>query len=515
MSKRALAESAEAQQPARTNMQGDAPIEHDEGMGEFEDPFEDEFESDEGEVVDAADEDTQMEIDGVPVSDKIQRLDEEDDEPQAPAETYIPGVQKLEDGQTLVPDQSVYDMFHRMNVTWPCLSFDFLHDHLGTQRKTFPHTSFLVTGTQADTAKNNEVIVMKASAMHRTSRDDEPSDNEDNEDDDNVDDDAVLEYRSIPHLGGVNRIRAAPVAAPNASELCLDPYPVASWSETGNVSIFDVRPLFNVLSEPGTQIDRKTVNVPLYTVENHRGVEGFAMDWGGLFGSGASGKGHLRLLTGDVHSKIFLTTSTNTGFTTHANPFESHTSSIEDLQWSPSEPTVFASCSADQSIRIWDVRVKSHRSSLAIDSAHDQDVNVISWNHGTQYLLLSGGDDGALKVWDMRNFKSGNKPSPVAQFNWHQGPIYSVEWNPNEDSTFAAAGRDDQVTLWDLAVEHDPDEDTSQLPKGPNGEPVPSQLLFCHHGASEVKEVHWHAQIPGMLGSTSADGFHFLKTISV
>jgi ribosome assembly protein RRB1 len=331
-----------------------------------------------------------------------------------------------------------------------------------------------------------------------------------------VDEDAVLEYRTIPHLGGVNRVRAAPTTTPTSDlELCLDPYPVATWAETGKVHIWDVRPFFNILSQPGTTLDRKRATTPLHTIDNHR-VEGFAMDWGGVLGGGAGGKaGHLRLVTGDIYSRIFLTTSSNTGFTTHTQPFESHTSSVEDLQWSPSEPTVFASCSADHSIRIWDVRVKSRRSAVAIDEAHSQDVNVISWNRGTQYLLLSGGDDGALKVWDMRSFKSQSKPTPVADMHWHRGPISSVEWHPEEDSIFAASGRDDQVTLWDLAVERDEDEDLSQVPKGPYGEPVPSQLLFCHHGASDIKEVHWHPQIPGMVGSTSADGFHFFKTISV
>ncbi|WFD29393.1 Ribosome assembly protein rrb1 [Malassezia sp. CBS 17886] len=524
MSKRTLADDEASAAQAATHARvgsgaapgaaagGDGEVE----MGEFEDAFEDEMESDEGEVVDAAgEEDAVMELDGVPLSDRIHQLDAEDEAPGAPVETYMPGAKPLADGQTLVPDQSAYDMLHRMNVTWPCLSFDFLRDSLGTQRQTFPHTAYVVSGTQADVAKNNEIIVMKASAMHRTSRDDALSDDDD--DDGDVDEDAVLEFRSIPHLGGVNRVRAAPTAAPTgATELCLDPYPVASWSETGKVPIWDVRPLYNALSEPGTTLDRKKVNAPMYTVEAHRGVEGFAMDWGGILGGGGGRGGHLRLLTGDVHGKIFLTTSNNTGFSTHASPFESHTSSVEDLQWSPAEPTVFASCSADRSIRVWDVRVKSHRAAIAVGEAHSQDVNVISWNRGTQYLLLSGGDEGALKVWDMRAFKPQGAPAtPVANFEWHQGPISSVEWNADEDSIFAAAGGDDQVTIWDLAVEHDQEEDASQLPRAPNGEPLPSQLLFCHHGASEVKEVHWNPQIPGMLGTTSADGFHFFKTISV
>lgn len=60
-----------------------------------------------------------------------------------------------------------------MGVTWPCLSFDILHDHLGpaAERVAFPHTAYFVAGTQADVAKNNELSVMKASSMHRTQKD--------------------------------------------------------------------------------------------------------------------------------------------------------------------------------------------------------------------------------------------------------------------------------------------------------------------------------------------------------
>jgi ribosome assembly protein RRB1 len=237
---------------------------------------------------------------------------------------------------------------------------------------------------------------MKMSSLHKTQKDDDSESDDDEEDDNNLDEDAILEYRSSKHHGGVNRIRAQPLAdgLPSISS----PYYVASWSDTGKVHIWNIRHHLEALDTPGFKVDKGITDTPTFTIDSHRRSEGFAMDW-------AASTSGLRLLTGDINSNIYLTTSLPSSFKPFANPFTSHTSSIEDLQWSPSQPTVFASCSADQSIRIWDVREKSKRHRLVIEGAHSSDVNVISWNKIAHYLLVSGGDEGALKVWDLRQVK--------------------------------------------------------------------------------------------------------------
>lgn len=89
----------------------------------------------------------------------------------------------------------------------------------------------------------------------------------------------------------------------------------------------------------------------------------------------------------------------------------------------------------------------------------------------------------------------------------------SIEWHPTEDSIFTASGADDQVTIWDLAVEQDT-EGTGEEDI-PGGREVPPQLLFVHQGQKDIKEVHWHPQIPGAIISTASDGFNIFKTISV
>ena len=148
-------------------------------------------------------------------------------------------------------------------------------------------------------------------------------------------------------------------------------------------------------------------------------------------------------------------------------------------------------------------------------NAHGDDVNVISWNSRQQHLLASGGDDGVFRVWDLRSFRTG-APQPVAEFKWHSAPVTSIEWHPSDSSVLLVTGADDQTTLWDMAVEADPDAVAVSGTDMDVGDDVavPPQLLFVHQGQTDVKEAHWHPQIPGLVLSTAASGFNVFKTIS-
>ena len=164
------------------------------------------------------------------------------------------------------------------------------------------------------------------------------------------------------------------------------------------------------------------------------------------------------------------------------------------------------SCGCDSTVRVWDTRKKGG-SALCVDEGHKTDVNVLSWNKMVNYLVVSGADDGSFRVWDLRTFRSGE---PVARFHWHRKQITSVEWCPDESSSIAVTGADNQTTLWDLALEADPDADGAHVGRD-DLQDLPPQLYFVHQGQSDLKEVHWHPQMPGVLGTTAGDSFHMWK----
>lgn len=56
---------------------------------------------------------------------------------------------EVADGEQLDVEPGTYDMLHRAEVEWPCLSIDILRDDLGAQRTSYPMTAYVVAGTQA------------------------------------------------------------------------------------------------------------------------------------------------------------------------------------------------------------------------------------------------------------------------------------------------------------------------------------------------------------------------------
>lgn len=415
-------------------------------------------------------------------------------------QTFIPGRHHLEKGQTLSPDSSAYDMLHALSTTWPCLSFDIVKDSLGNQRKTYPATMYAVAGTQAESrkARDNELMVMKLSGLSRMDRE-RGDDNSDDGSDDDENAEPILETKSIPLSSTTNRIRVHQVPPLDSSKPPTT-Y-TATMTEDASVLIHNITPHLSTFDNPGTSITPQQ-SKPVSTLRMHR-TEGYALDWSPLILQGA-------LLTGDNDGKIFLTTCGDGGkFSMDSRPFTGHESSVEDIQWSPTERNVFASASSDGTVKIWDIRSKSRKPQLSVQVS-DTDVNVISWCRKTTsaFLLATGADDGQWAVWDLRKWKALSSdtevpaPKPEASFDFHKEQITSIEWFPSDDSIIAVAAGDNTLTLWDIAVELDEEENKYTA----DAKDVPPQLLFVHY-MEMVKECHWHPQIPGMVMGTGGGGF--------
>ena len=464
----------------------------------FEDAFEDEFE--EEDIIDASGEHgdnfEKMEFNGGVNGASGEAQSEE-------GRIFRPGVDELNEGEELQFDPSAYIMYHALRPEWPSLSFDILRDEFGGNRTRFPLTMFAVAGTQADQVDANKLTVMKFADLHRLAPD-KSGDNEDtevaldldeNEDGDHLDDEPVLEHIDVAHPAGINRIRACP----SKSSL------VATFGDDARVRIFDLSPHISALSGTSPRPAWGST-MPLFTFEGHR-EEGFALDWSKVVPG--------QLATGDCAGIIHVWQATETGgrvgWQVEDRGRSDHQGSVEDLQWSPTEASVFISCGVDFSLKVWDVR-EPRRAMVTNSNAHNSDINVVSWNPNMAYLLGSGADDGSFKIWDLRSFGQGGAASvdPIAHFRWHTKPITSIEWHPTDESVIGVSSEDDSITLWDMSVEEDKGGE-DMINEGSalgteNTSEVPPQLLFVHQGQHHIKELHFHPQIPGLVMSTAYDG---------
>ena len=120
----------------------------------FEDPFEDEFEEEEGIEGDDSEDDedgsSSAMTDGAEAASSSSSSSSSSSKVAAPLpakQAWMPGSELAAD-ETLEYDSSAYTMYHAIKPEWPCLTFDILRDNLGTNRTRFPHTLFAICGTQ-------------------------------------------------------------------------------------------------------------------------------------------------------------------------------------------------------------------------------------------------------------------------------------------------------------------------------------------------------------------------------
>lgn len=400
---------------------------------------------------------------------------------------YRPGVDNLEEDEELDYDPSTYDLYAKLNLDWPCLSIDILNDGKGACRTEFPFECTVVAGTQGENPEDNLIYIMKWSKLHKTKEDDsdEESDEESEEEED-----PEMDHQTICHPHTVNRIRAMP-----QGNLC------ATWSEDKNVYMWNLNEEVAEL-EKGNTCDPNKLNKkkPLFSFDGH-GHEGFGMAWN----PNVIGK----FVSGDNNGAVKLWTPVDGGWKIDEQSFvgpKPGQGSIEDLMWKRkgiNAEHVFASACSDGAVRIYDIRDNKRDEKLKIQ-AHQQDVNVLAWNPLVGELLVTGSDDGSFKVFDIRH-----SADHMAHFDYHRGPITSVSWHPTDETGLCVSSADNTVTLWDMAVEEDEEDEGAEKLEGM--EEFPPQLLFLHQGQKNVMEAMWNPFIPGMVISTALDGFNVFK----
>eukprot|EP00755_Sulcionema_specki_P031153 Sspe_Gene.18925::Locus_6844_Transcript_1_1_Confidence_1.000_Length_1820::g.18925::m.18925/K14848/RRB1, GRWD1; ribosome assembly protein RRB1 len=433
--------------------------------------------------------------------------DQEDEDEDRP-HVFRPGIDEMPEGAELVYDSSAYDMFHKLTVDWPCLSFDIVQDGRGASRVKFPLTCYWACGSQAAEPEENYIGLMKASDMHRTKHDDGEAEDDDEDDDDDDDEgedaDPVLETKKANNGCAVNRVRCMPQR----------PAVVAAWTEDGHVSCYDFTDHFKQLDNPREWVRENVTSgkagapPPLLfrtpTGRDGHATEGFGLDWSPMVAN--------TLASGDCDGQLMVWTVGEGGGIQSTRPTSAKPApgSIEDIKWSSTQENVLMCALSGGNVQVYDARDPSGAKITWSASPDGVDVNVLDWNRHKQasHLVACGLDDGTFQIWDLRTVAKGR---PLQSYNFHQQSITSIEWAPSNESLLAVASDDNQVTIWDFSIVRDREEETAMAARHPELARFPAQLVFQHMGLQNPKELHWHPQLPGTLLVTDANGFDIFR----
>mmetsp|Transcript_25926 Transcript_25926/g.43216 ORF Transcript_25926/g.43216 Transcript_25926/m.43216 type:complete len:481 (+) Transcript_25926:93-1535(+) len=224
-------------------------------------------------------------------------------------------------------------------------------------------------------------------------------------------------------------------------------------------------------------------------------AEGYGMAWSPhVYGHLATGGEDCTIHLWDVNEAIGPKSATGTQIKP-LSVFTGHSKVVEDIDWHHRDPNMIGSVSDDRSLLIWDTREKNPSKPVhSVANAHDADINCLSFNPISEFVLATGSADKTVAVWDIRNLKSR-----VQTLVGHTDQVYALEWAPFNESVLASSSADRRVAIWDLSrIGMEQSEE--------DAEDGPPELLFLHGGhTSKVSDFSWNAKDEWTIASVSED----------
>jgi histone-binding protein RBBP4 len=111
-----------------------------------------------------------------------------------------------------------------------------------------------------------------------------------------------------------------------------------------------------------------------------------------------------------------------------------HSNVVEDVDWHKKHSYMFASVGEDSRLVLWDTREAPDTFTSEVVRAHEGDVHCLAFNPANEFLLATGGADGIVALWDLRNLSRS-----IHDFKGHMDGVYQVSWSPHNEAILGSS----------------------------------------------------------------------------
>uniref|UniRef100_A0A7E4UX98 Probable histone-binding protein lin-53 n=1 Tax=Panagrellus redivivus TaxID=6233 RepID=A0A7E4UX98_PANRE len=365
----------------------------------------------------------------------------------------------------------LYDMVMTHALEWPSLTVQWLPDVFRPDNSDFAYHR-LILGTHTSDEQNHLVIAKLMMPTDEAQFDASKYDHDRGEYGGfgSITGKVDVEIK-MNHEGEVNRARYMPQS----------PQLIATKSPSSDVFLFDYTKHPSV---PGN--DRQCR--PQLRLRGHT-KEGYGLSWN------TNVPGHLLSASDDTTVCLWDVNGnpTSGSFLDAKTIFKSHSSVVEDVAWHVLHENVFGSVGDDHKLMIWDARHAGNEPNHTVE-AHSAEVNCLSFNPFSEYILATGSADKTVALWDLRNLRL-----KLHSFESHRDEIFQVQWSPHNETILASSGTDRRLHIWDLSKIGE-----EQSPE--DAEDGPPELLFIHGGhTAKISDFSWNPNEPWVVCSVSED----------
>lgn len=126
--------------------------------------------------------------------------------------------------------------------------------------------------------------------------------------------------------------------------------------------------------------------------------------------------------------------------------FSDHKRTVNRICWHFENPDLLLSGSQDGTMKIWDLREADAAAKLTFQGQSEA-VRDVQFNPFYQNFFGACFDNGTIQVWDMR------KPNACERnITAHQGLVNCIDWHPEDRSLIASGGRDRLIKVSHVPV---------------------------------------------------------------